>query len=238
MIEKSQGIVLNSIKYGDSSKIVTVFTKDFGKIAFIAKGARAAKSKFGASLELLTVSEFTFYNKLSIDLLLLSNSDIIKSNIKLTKDSNILLVGLMIAEVINNTQEKRSINHELFDFSQNLIFQLSDYQFNPFSIFNIFMNGLSSMMGFGLIWDNYQSNNNDAAISLENGSIIYDKYMNKNIYKFSNEEINYFYNLINSEIVNDFEFNKKAIIHFYDFWVQYFSFHLERKFVLKSAALL
>jgi len=238
MIEKSQGIVLNSIKYGDSSKIVTVFTKDFGKIAFIAKGARVAKSKFGASLELLTVSEFTFYNKLSSDLLLLSNSDIIKSNIKLTKDSNKLLVGLMIAEVINNTQEKRSINHELFDFSQNLIFQLSDYPSNPFSIFNIFMNGLSSIMGFGLIWDNYQVDNIDAAISMENGSVIYGNYMNKNIYKFSNEEINYFYNLINSEIVNDFEFNKKAIIHFYDFWVQYFSFHLERKFVLKSAALL
>ena len=238
MIEKSRGIILNSIKYGDSSKIVTVFTREFGKLAFIAKGARTAKSKFGASLELLTISEFTFYNKINSDLLILSNSDIIKSSAKISKDSNQLLIGLMIAEVINNSQEKRNINSDLYDFAQQIILELYNMNESPFHLFNKFMYGLSTLMGFALYLDNFGEHSGEIAINLENGNLISENTLGKNNFKFRNEEISYFYSLVKDENYTDFILDKKSINHFYDFWVQYFSFHLERKFVLKSAVFL
>ncbi len=238
MIEKSLGIVLKSIKYSDSSKIVTVYTKDFGKLAFIAKGARNSKSKFGASLELLTISEFTFYNRPNADILIVSNGDIIKSNTKLTKKSDTLLIGLMIAESLNNTQEKRNINQSLYQFTIEIIMQLSDCDTEPFNLYNKFMLGLSKFMGFGLSLNSYDRNRQDIAISLENGCLVYNNTSQRNNYKFTNSEIDYFYNLINNESLNDMVIDKKNISHFCDFWIQYFSFHLERKFVLKSANLL
>jgi DNA repair protein RecO (recombination protein O) len=41
---KTNAIVIRSFNYGESDKIVTFFTKDFGKIKGIAKGARRSKN--------------------------------------------------------------------------------------------------------------------------------------------------------------------------------------------------
>ena len=61
MLYKTEGIVLKSMEYQEADKIVTIFTKDYGKITAIAKGVRKTKSKFGSSLEILTHSVFLFY---------------------------------------------------------------------------------------------------------------------------------------------------------------------------------
>ena len=63
MIVSTDAIVLRSMKYGETSKIVTLYSKKFGKIKVIAKGARSAKSKFGASLEPMMHSSVIFYKK-------------------------------------------------------------------------------------------------------------------------------------------------------------------------------
>lgn len=238
MIEKSQGIVVNSIKYGDSSKIITVFTKDFGKLSFIAKGARTPKSKFGGALEILTVSEFTFYYKPNNDLFVLSNSDIIKSNGKLNGNSENLLIGIMMAEIISMTQEKGHPNIELFDLSINLISELHNNLKYPFNLFNKFMFGLSQIMGFGLVNEDVDENILEAAINIESGCFVYNNLLQKNNFRINKEEIAYFNKLILGNFFLDYELDKKTRNHFYDFWTRYFSFHLERKFVLKSAAML
>ncbi|HRP02922.1 MAG TPA: DNA repair protein RecO [Candidatus Kapabacteria bacterium] len=238
MIDKSTGIVINSIKYGDSSKIITAFTKDYGKLAFIAKGARNTKSKFGAALEALTISEFTFYNKVNSDLLLLSNADIIKSNVKLIKDNGKLLTGLMTAEAVNNTQEKRNINSTLYQLFEDLIYKLNDCQNEPFHLFNLFMFNLSQIMGFAINRFEILPLNADYFIDLADASISNERPISKDYYKFNYDEITYFYNLFFTENVIEYKLTKSSTQYFYDFWVRFFSFHLERKFSLKSANLL
>ena len=46
----THAIVIRSINYGESDKIVTFFTKDFGKLKGIAKGARRSKKRFQNAL--------------------------------------------------------------------------------------------------------------------------------------------------------------------------------------------
>jgi DNA repair protein RecO (recombination protein O) len=48
---KSEAIVLRSIRYGEADRIVHLYTPHQGRIAAIAKGARRARSRFGARLE-------------------------------------------------------------------------------------------------------------------------------------------------------------------------------------------
>ncbi|MBI5464877.1 MAG: recombination protein O N-terminal domain-containing protein, partial [Ignavibacteriales bacterium] len=43
MIVKTDAVVIKSMKYSDTSKIVALYTKEFGKLSVIAKGARANK---------------------------------------------------------------------------------------------------------------------------------------------------------------------------------------------------
>src|ERR1700742_5149584 len=48
---KTEAIVLRSIRYGEADRILPLYTPHHGRIAAIAKGARRARSRFGARLE-------------------------------------------------------------------------------------------------------------------------------------------------------------------------------------------
>lgn len=43
MFEKCEGIVIRTIDYGETNKIVTIFTREWGKVAAMARGAKKAK---------------------------------------------------------------------------------------------------------------------------------------------------------------------------------------------------
>jgi DNA repair protein RecO (recombination protein O) len=48
---KTEAIVLRSIRYGEADRILHLYTPNRGRICAIAKGARRARSRFGARLE-------------------------------------------------------------------------------------------------------------------------------------------------------------------------------------------
>jgi DNA repair protein RecO (recombination protein O) len=48
---KTEAIVLRSIRYGEADRILHLYTPHHGRIGAIAKGARRARSRFGARLE-------------------------------------------------------------------------------------------------------------------------------------------------------------------------------------------
>jgi DNA repair protein RecO (recombination protein O) len=48
---RTEAIVLRSIRYGEADRILHLYTPDRGRLSAIAKGARRARSRFGARLE-------------------------------------------------------------------------------------------------------------------------------------------------------------------------------------------
>jgi DNA repair protein RecO (recombination protein O) len=48
---RASGVVLRTIKLGEADRIITLCTKERGKVRAVAKGVRKTKSKFGARLE-------------------------------------------------------------------------------------------------------------------------------------------------------------------------------------------
>jgi DNA repair protein RecO (recombination protein O) len=48
---KTEAIVLRSIRYGEADRILHLYTPDHGRLGAIARGARRARSRFGARLE-------------------------------------------------------------------------------------------------------------------------------------------------------------------------------------------
>lgn len=77
-IVKAEGLVVRSMKMGETSKLVTLFTRDFGFLKVIAKGSRTSKSRFGAALEPLTVSRIVYYQKENRELQLVTQADIVE----------------------------------------------------------------------------------------------------------------------------------------------------------------
>ena len=62
-IEQSDAIVLRIYEFMESSVVATVYTRDFGKVRGLAKGARRLKNPFENSLDLLVSNNLTFIKK-------------------------------------------------------------------------------------------------------------------------------------------------------------------------------
>jgi DNA repair protein RecO (recombination protein O) len=72
-----EGVVLKVHALGDTSRIVTAYTRDHGLRKLVAKGARKTPSRFGFALEPLSRSRFVFYWKPDRDLHLLSQAEVL-----------------------------------------------------------------------------------------------------------------------------------------------------------------
>jgi DNA repair protein RecO (recombination protein O) len=75
-IIKAEGIILRSMKLGETSKILTLFTREHGVLKVVAKGSRSRKSRYGAILDLLNVIHLVYYHKDTRDLQIISAADI------------------------------------------------------------------------------------------------------------------------------------------------------------------
>jgi DNA repair protein RecO (recombination protein O) len=61
MLGKTEGLVLRTLDYGEGNKILTVLTKEMGKIGIMAQGARKTKSRFSALSQPFIHAHFLFH---------------------------------------------------------------------------------------------------------------------------------------------------------------------------------
>jgi DNA repair protein RecO (recombination protein O) len=72
-------MVLRTYRVGEADKIVVLLTLDLGKVRGMARGARRPRSRFGASLEIGTEVEVTFFEKERSELASIDRCDIVRS---------------------------------------------------------------------------------------------------------------------------------------------------------------
>lgn len=58
MLQKSEGIVIRTIEYGETNKIVTIFTREWGKVGVMAKGAKKPNSRLASITQPFTYAYF------------------------------------------------------------------------------------------------------------------------------------------------------------------------------------
>ncbi|MDD8048732.1 MAG: DNA repair protein RecO [Thomasclavelia sp.] len=69
-----EGIVLKTQDYKDNDSLVTVYTKEYGKITLVARGVKKVKSKNSPACQSLTHSEFTFIPRKGLSVLIKASS--------------------------------------------------------------------------------------------------------------------------------------------------------------------
>ena len=245
MIINTEAIILKSIKYSDSSKILSIFTRDFGRLSVIAKGARQTKSKFGAALEPMSVSNVCFYKKANRDLHTLSSADIVMNSNNINDSLEHLGCGLLILESIIQTIVENEINITLFDLLKSTLAELNNKKDNPFSLFTAFEINLIHNLGFSMNFDYNMSNNMNKKshyyFSLENGNIINEDISNSKFFFRFDSDVLAFLNKIENisiNVVSEFNIPTNYRKQIKDFFVSYFSFHLEKPFGFKTFRLL
>lgn len=58
MLQKCEGIVIRTNQYGETNKVVTLYTREFGKVGVMARGAKKPNSRLSAVTQLFTYGVF------------------------------------------------------------------------------------------------------------------------------------------------------------------------------------
>lgn len=121
MILKDQAVVLKSIDFQDTSKIIGVLTKEHGKISIIAKGAKNPKSKYAGILQIGNVLEILFYHKDSREIQVLTDASFIVKAYPIHFNMDKLAVLMPTLEMIDQLVSEKAHSGEFFDFAQTYI---------------------------------------------------------------------------------------------------------------------
>lgn len=121
----SEGIVLKRVSVGEADRIVTIFTKRFGKIVAIAKGVRKITSRRSGSLEPGTCAVFQFTKGKSLDIItqvkLINSYSHTKTSLpKVTQIHQVLeITDLLIRENQQHSQAYETILQTLNQLNSN-----------------------------------------------------------------------------------------------------------------------
>ena len=111
----TNAIVIRSHDYGESDRIITFFTKDFGKIKGIAKGARRSKKRFQNALDLFSHLRLIFFDREGMGLVRAEGCDIINSFPKIREDLKKIFYGNYFLELANEMAAEGEANPEAFN---------------------------------------------------------------------------------------------------------------------------
>ena len=76
---RAKGLVLRNRPLGETDRLVTCFTLEHGKIAGVAKGAGRLRSRFGSSLQPLSLIRLMLFGKETRSLYRIDHTDILTS---------------------------------------------------------------------------------------------------------------------------------------------------------------
>lgn len=117
MFVKSEGIVIRSTDYGEGNKIITVFTREHGKIGMMARGAKKPKSRLAAISQLLTYGYY-MYDRTGSQLATLNQGEIIHSFRDIRQDLTRTAYAAYMVELLDKLTEEREANPYLFQLLQ------------------------------------------------------------------------------------------------------------------------
>ena len=153
MIVKTDAVVLKSMRYRETSKIVTFYTRAYGKLAGIAKGARESKNKFGASLEPMTEVSLVLYKKEQRDLQFISQCDIIRPFKYLHSEMEKMSGAMAVIELLHQLTHSEEENPALYALLVETLDAVENAPRNIRNIVHGFELRFASLFGFTPVFD-------------------------------------------------------------------------------------
>ena len=114
-MDKTEALVIRLADWSESSKVVTLFSRDFGKLAAVAKGAKRLKSSFESALDLLAICNIVIIRKSSGGLDILTEAKLQKRFIPQPGRLESLYAGYYLAELLDSLTEPDDPHPHLYD---------------------------------------------------------------------------------------------------------------------------
>ena len=109
---RDEGVVLRTLRLGESDRIVTFLTLGRGKVRAVAKGVRKTKSRFGGRLEPLGHVGVLFYEGRELDIV--TQADSLEHFRLVREDLDRLSKAHVLLEVTDQVAQERQANARLY----------------------------------------------------------------------------------------------------------------------------
>ena len=113
--EKARALVLRTTDWSETSRIATLWTREFGRVRVLAKGGRRLKSAFENALDLLTLCDIVLLRKSSGSLDLLTEAQVVRRFPRLRDDLSALYAAYYVAELLADWTEDYDPHPRVFD---------------------------------------------------------------------------------------------------------------------------
>lgn len=110
---RTEGVVLRRRDYGESDRILVIFTRKLGRISGLAKGARKPSSKISGHVELFTRASFLVSRGRNLQLI--TQAETIDSYDHLREDLSGIGLGSYIVELVDAVTTEEGSNVKLYD---------------------------------------------------------------------------------------------------------------------------
>lgn len=239
MTHKTKGIVLRTVKYGETSLVVTVLTELFGIQTYMVNGVRSSKKSSskanllqpGAILDLVVyhyeqksmqrIKEFgwatVYHNVLT---------DVIKNSI-----------ALYMVELLNKCLKQPEKNEELFYFTEDVLLRLDTAERSVTANMPLyFALHLPHFLGFRMN-DDYDEAQN--ILDLQEGSFVTEQPLHNYFIEGENASLtSQLLKVMQTEELSDFHFHHDARRKLLNFYHTYYALHIQDFGQMKTLAVL
>jgi DNA repair protein RecO (recombination protein O) len=239
---KTSAIVLKSINWKDTSKIITLFTREIGKINVIAKGARRTNSSYRGILESINLIEAVIYISANRQLQILGQTTLEDSFRIIRTDYHKTGYVFAILEITDKILHQGEGDSIFFDFLVTLMKDIQKIS-NPMITFWYFLLKISSYLGFRPEFKSCsicsgEIDTGTVIFSVRDGAVVCDNCcsVTGNEWKFSSSVRSFLYQLqkANHKTLSVKSFDVDDKFPFTDFLLNYLRFHSEEKLEISA----
>ena len=150
---KTECFILRQRPFGETDRLLTVYSKHYGKIHCLAKGVRRLKSRKAGALELFSLSNLFFAKGKNLDLI---TEAVLVNNFSFWRQ-NLARVGVAFyfVELVDKLNAEEQPNRQVFDLLEKNFLRLKDEKLT--SLVQEFEKGLLTVLGFGVPENRHRS---------------------------------------------------------------------------------
>lgn len=171
MIVKTDAVVLQARRFRESSRIVTLYTRQFGKMSVVARGVVQPKSKYGSALQPMNLLSIVIYRKEGRELQNLSSAEPIERFGVISKSLERMTAGMAIVEIVNAAMHDEDRHEPLFEALVAALRGLNREDADEALVHIWFLIQLSTLLGYAVRTD--ECGVCDEPVEIEEGAVPY-----------------------------------------------------------------
>jgi len=146
---RTQGFIFEKEDRGEANELLTIYTKDFGRLEILGKAIKKIKSKLRSGAELFYLSEIEFIqgktHKTLTDVILINNFSNVRKKLKR------LQIAHRIADVLDNLVKGQEPDEKIWHLLTETLQRLDSYTLKPITynlVYYYFLWNLLSILGY------------------------------------------------------------------------------------------